>query len=240
MAIETKNVTIRVPVDVMERMNAATHNRNAFIVDAICEKLNPVRVDELTDTEKRGVLKGAKNLSSFLRDTLLQEASERKNFLKNIDNETFAKLVLSQVPKEAQDTGELEADVLSLEASLGLLPTVEDLTAELNRVKGKLYKAERERDLNLKLLEHGKGRAELGELMEVVYRGAVEYVVDMIARRNLPGFGDGGGLSDAAYAGIADEVRKRLGQTGRGDDGLVLYFGKKRYDVKKSSDEVPV
>jgi hypothetical protein len=102
-----------------------------------------------------------------------------------------------------------------------MLPDIEDVTQELNKVKGLLFKAERERDLNLKLLEYGKGGSGLGELMDTVYRGAVEYCVQLIARNSLPGFGDGGGLTDKAYSDISEHVKRKL-------ETLELYRRKSR------------
>ena len=109
------------------------------------------------------------------------------------------------------DTLNLSSSSCSLAKALAVrMPEIPDLTQELNRVKGELFKAERERDLNKALLEHGKGAKELGELMGLVYRSAVEYAVDLVARRNLPGFGDGRGSSDRGYADIAELVKDEL------------------------------
>ena len=85
-----------------------------------------------------------------------------------------------------------------------------DLTAELNRVRGLLFKAEHERDMNLKILEHSKNRCELAELMKSIWKGAVEYACDLIARGNFPGFGDGGGITDKAYSDIARRIEGLL------------------------------
>lgn len=212
MGVNSITVTVRISLDLAERIKAATDNRNGFIVEAIEEKLNPIKPEPLTEKEQREVLKGAKNLNDLMQDLILQEAVERKNFLRTMDNEAFAKLVAARLPKELQNEGELDADVLSLQECLSMLPSVPDLTAELNKVKGLLYKAERERDINLKLLEHGKNKAQLAELMDMLYRKVVEYAVDLVARRNLPGFGDGGGISDRSAAEIAETVRKELDQ----------------------------
>ena len=38
----------------------------------------------------------------------------------------------------------------------------------------------------------------------------VEYAVNLIARRSLPGFGDGGGLTDQGYSEIAEAVKGEL------------------------------
>ena len=208
---KTTTLTIRVNPDLIERLKAATDNRNKFILEAIEEKLNPVHAPmELTDAEKRKLIRGAKNITDSMDDLILQQLAVRKNVLGKMDDESFAKLVLSRLPKIAPNTGEIEADVLSLRACLDQLPDVSDLSDELKKVKGELFKAERERDLNRQLLAHGENKVELGELMELVYRSAVEYAADLIARRELPGFGDGGGLSPQAYAEIAADVKAEL------------------------------
>lgn len=209
--MKTVVVSIRISEDLSERLKKATDNKNGFIVEAIEEKLAPPAAPvELTDTEKRNALKGAKNISDVLQDLILQEAARRKNFLDTMDDESFARLVVSRLPKEAAADAELEENVLSLKTCLAGLPEVPDITAELTKVKGLLHKTELERDFNLKLLAHSQGKAELVELMKLVYEGAVSYVVDLVARKNLPGFGDGGGITDAAYAKIAEEVRGEL------------------------------
>ncbi len=216
-ARKTTTLTIRVSPDLITRIKAATDNRNKFILEAIEEKLNPVHLPaELTPTEQKNAIRGAKTLTDVMQDLILQEAQRRQNFLSRMDDETFAKLVAGRLPKEQQDAGEVEADVLSLRACLDQLPDVSDLSDELKKVKGELFKAERERDLNRQLLAHGENKVELGELMELVYRSAVEYAADLIARRELPGFGDGGGLTPQAYAEIAADVKAEL-------DRLLIY-----------------
>ena len=223
----TKTVTIRLNADLLERIDAVADNRSKFFCEAAIEKLNPVKLDaELTDQEKRNVIKGAKNLSDMMQDLIFQEAGRRKNFLNKMDDESFARLVASRLPKEAQDNSDLENEVLSLRECLSMLPEIEDLTLELNRVKGKLFKAEHERDLNLKLLKL-RGDIDLPEIMETLYRFAVEYAVDRIARNNLPGFGDGGGLSDKAYADIASDVKRDLEAVKLYREGLKRDYNRK-------------
>ena len=186
---KTTTLTIRVTPELLERLKAATDNRNKFILEAIEDKLNPVKLPaELTPTEQKNAIRGAKTLTDVMQDLILQEAQRRQNFLSRMDDETFAKLVAGRLPKEQQDASEVEADVLSLRACLDQLPDTSDLSDKLKKVKGELFKTQRERDLNKALLEHGANKMELGELMELTYRSAVEYAADLIARRELPGF----------------------------------------------------
>lgn len=204
-------LSVRISLDLLDRLKkAAPDNMSAFCAEAIEEKLNPVKVEELTNKEKREVLQGAKNLSDLMQDLILQEVAQRKNFLKTMDNETFAKLVAARLPKELQDDGERDADVLSLESCLKMLPGVDDMTAELNKLKGLLHKTEHERDINYKVLEYSKGRVDLAGVVKTIYTGCVEYVVELVSRKNLPGFGDGGGLTDAGYSEIGEEVKEEL------------------------------
>ena len=215
--MKTQPVTIRYSLDLLKRIDSVCDNRKSFFIDAAEAKLNPIKLEEsLTEKEQKLAIKGAKNLTDVMQDLILQETSRRKNFLGKMDDETFAKLVASRLPKENQENGDIEANVLSLRECLSMLPDIEDITQELNRVKGLLYKAERERDLNIKLLEHSKGKVDLGELMKLVYRGSVEYCINLIARKNLPGFGEGGGITDKAYADISSEVERDL-------EGLEIY-----------------
>lgn len=209
--MKSTTITIRISLDLIERIKTASDNRNSFIIEAIEEKLNPLKIEQpLTESEKRNALKGAKNLSDVMQDLILQEAARRKNFLNKMDDETFAKLVASRLPKESQNENSLEPEVLSLRECLAILPDIDDITRELSRVKGELYKAERERDINLKLLKHHPDSENLAELMELIYRSTIEYTVNLIARKNLPGFGDGGGLTDNAYGNIASHIRNEL------------------------------
>lgn len=90
------------------------------------------------------------------------------------------------------------------------MPGIEDITRELNRVKGELFKTRTERDLNLKLLKHSRNQAELAELMGAVYLGAVEWVVDMVTRNSLPGIGEGGGLTPRGYEHVAKKVEQEM------------------------------
>ena len=75
---KTTTITIRISLDLVERIKAAADNRNSFIVEAIEEKLNPVKFEQpLTESEKRNALKGAKNLSDIMQDLILHHLLDR-------------------------------------------------------------------------------------------------------------------------------------------------------------------
>ena len=117
MSKRSATITIRLSVDLLERVDASCNgNRNKYIVEAVKEKLNPVKADafELTEREQRQVVKDAKSLADVMQDLILQETSRRRNFLESMTDEDFAKLVASRLPKEQQSDGDLEANVLSL------------------------------------------------------------------------------------------------------------------------------
>lgn len=196
----------------LARIDEHATNRTGFVIDAIKEKLERIenggKEAEVVASPSNGVVDG--NALLTFQNALLKEAKRRPDFLSKLDNDTFAKLFASRLPKDAQTDGELEADALSLRSCLERMPSIPDLTADLNRVRGLLCKTERERDMNLKILEHSKNKCDLAELMKSVWKGAVEYAVDLVARGNLPGFGDGGGITEKAYSEIAHKVEGML------------------------------
>jgi hypothetical protein len=201
-----KSKSFRISEELLARIDEHSANRTGFVVDAVKEKLARIENGgkEVKKVDSSGVVDG--NALLTFQKALLTEAKRRPDFLQNLDNETFAKLFASRLPKDVQGNEELEADALSLRSCLDRMPSMPDLTADLNRVRGLLCKAEHERDMNLKILEHNKNKVELGELMKYIWKGAVEYVVEMVARGNLPGFGDGRGITEKAYAEIARKV----------------------------------
>ena len=211
--MKSKVISERLPLELLEKIDELTANRNGFIQEAVAAKLKGVEaipVKELTDMEKREVLKEGKGLSELLHDAMLKRLQQESDLLNDMPKEEFLKLVAGRLPKEENTDAGLERDVLSLRACLAGMPDMADVTKELNRVKGELFKAEHERDLNLALLRHGENKATLGELMSVVYRGAVEYTVELVARNALPGMGEGGGLTERGYDEIARTVKKEM------------------------------
>lgn len=205
-----KSKSFRISDELLARIDERSTNRTGFVIDAIKEKLERLENGgkEEKPANESGVVDG--NALLTFQKALLSEAKRRPDFLRNLDNETFAKLFASRLPKDVQGNEELEADALSLQSCLDRMPAIPDLTADLNRVRGLLCKAEHERDINLKILEHNKNKVELGELMKYVWKSAMEYVSEMVARGNLPGFGDGRGITEKAYAEIARKVEGLL------------------------------
>ncbi len=205
-----KSKSFRISDELLARIDERSTNRTGFVIDAIKEKLERLENGgrEEKSVNESSVVDG--NALLTFQKALLTEARRRPDFLRNLDNETFAKLFASRLPKDAQGNEELEADALSLKSCLDRMPAIPDLTADLNRVRGLLCKTEHERDINLKILEHNKNKVELGELMKFIWKSAVEYTVDLVARGNLPGFGDGGGITDKAYEDISRKVEGML------------------------------
>ena len=205
-----KTKSFRISEELLARIDEHSPNRTGFVIDAVKEKLDRIENGGREGKKVDGSAVVDGNTLLTFQKALLAEARRRPDFLSNLDNETFAKLFASRLPKDVQGNEELEADALSLKSCLDRMPSMPDLTADLNRVRGLLCKAEHERDMNLKILEHGKNKVELAELMKYVWKGAVEYVVEMVARGNLPGFGDGRGITEKAYAEIARKVEGML------------------------------
>lgn len=178
-----------------------------------------------TPREQRRIVQAGKRLADIMNDLLIAEAGKRQNFLEGLTNEDLAKLVVSRLPKESSGNAELEEDVLSLKKSIEALPSIDDLTHELRRVKGLVVKLETERDImkgELKVVRNRlfklEGRPKDGyagsveELMTTMYEKALEYAVDLAARNSFPGIGDGGGLSESGYAAIGRKVKSELGK----------------------------
>ena len=205
-----KTKSFRISEELLARIDEHSPNRTGFVIDAVKEKLDRIENGGREGKKVDGAAVVDGNALLTFQKALLNEAKRRPDFLSNLDNETFAKLFASRLPKDIQGNEELEADALSLKSCLDRMPSMPDLTADLNRVRGLLCKAEHERDMNLKILEHGKNKVELAELMKYVWKSAVEYVVEMVARGNLPGFGDGRGITEKAYAEIARKVEGML------------------------------
>ena len=215
----TQSISIRLPVSLVERLDAHCSKvgggRAPFIALAIKEKLDPIELGDapdLTDAEKKKLLKSAGSLNDILSDRLLQEAQRRKNFLKHLDDAEFARLVAGRLPKEAPGDKDLTKDILSLSKCLEGLEGEADLTAELNKVKGRLFKVERELEMNLKLMRHKDPGRELSDLMESIYRCCVEFVLDLIIRESIPGMMSGGGLSEQGRKEISNRVKSDLSE----------------------------
>lgn len=54
--------------------------------------------------------------------------------------------------------------------------------------------------------------------MEAMYRGCVEWIVNMAARNALPGVGEGGGLTERGYEQVSKKVKSEL-------ENLMIYRG---------------
>jgi hypothetical protein len=212
MAEKTIPIAVRMTEELVKQIDAITDNRARFIIDAVKYKLDPesFETSDLTDKEKRDVLKGAKNLHEIMSEALLHEAQRRKNFLAGMSNEDLAKLMAARLPKEIDGNSDLEGDILSLQKCISSLPGIDDLSEELNRMKLEYAKLESRYKTAKKLLNHVQHKETFAELMEGVYRYCIEYVVEMVARNSLPGIGDGGGLSAAGYAALSERVKVDL------------------------------
>jgi hypothetical protein len=204
----TSNISVRLSNDLLDRIAATGINRNAFIKEAIEEKLNPVTMPDLTKAEQKAVIREAKNLNEIMRDAMMQRLQSERNLLRDLPKDEFVQMVVRLLPKENLSGSDLEADVLSLQKCISALPGMEDVTEELNRIKGEYAKLLAKYKTAKRLLNHVQHKETFMDLMDGVYRCLIEYIVEMVARNSLPGFGDGGGLTDAAYVDIAHRVER--------------------------------
>ena len=214
----TSNISVRLSNDLLDRIAATGITRNAFIKEAIEEKLNPVRMPELTKTEQKAVIKETKNLSEIMRDAMMQRLQSERNLLKDLPKDEFVQMVVRLLPKENLGDTDLESDVLSLQKCIAALPGMADVTEELNRVKLEYAKLAAKYKTAKRLLNHVQHKESFFELMEGVYQELLGYIVEMIARNALPGIGDGGGLSASGLREVSDRVKRdfeKLKLTGR-------------------------
>ena len=203
-------ISLRLPVDLIDRIDNLSKNRTEFIKLAIEEKLNPVKMPEMTKAEKREVIRDAKSMTDMMRDAIKQRLQQETDLLSDMERGDFISLVARLLPKEEQTNADLEQEVLSLRESIAVLPSMEDITKELNKAKGDLVKVTLERDLNLKLLKNSKDREGLADLMGLLFKGVVEYTSNLVARNSLPGVGEGGGLTEKGLFEISQVVREEL------------------------------
>lgn len=203
----TSNISVRLSNDLLDRIAATGMNRNAFIKEAIEEKLNPVSMPDLTKAEQRAVIKGAKNIDEIMRDAMLQRLQTERNLLRDLPKDEFVQMVVRLMPKENLSGSDLEADVLSLQKCIAALPGMSDVTEELNKVKLEYSKLLAKYKTAKRLLNHVQHRETFYDLMDGVYRSLLEYIVEMVHRNALPGIGDGGGLTPQGYEDIASRVR---------------------------------
>ena len=132
-----KSKSFRISEELLAHIDEHATNRTAFVVDAIKEKLARLEnggKEAVVAAPNQGVVDG--NAMMLFQKELMNEARRRPNFLSSLDSETFAKLFASRLPKDVQTDGELEADALSLRSCLERMPSMPDLTADLNRVRG--------------------------------------------------------------------------------------------------------
>ena len=217
-------VSVRIKRSVFDKIGKYEGGRQRFFKDAIDEKLDRLehpekyeleREAELNEAEKESVLRGAKNISEVMQKAILREAERRQDFLEGMDDSEFAKLVASRLPKET-DTTDLQSEVISLTESINSLPSMKDITEELNRVKGELKRALLREETAKKAMSHVMGEIGLKELMESIYVKTIEYVCEMISRKSLVGLESGGGIS---VKGL-EHIRERIELDLKGIHGL--------------------
>lgn len=207
----TSNISVRLSNELLDRIASSGMTRNAFIKEAVEEKLRPkIEMPELTKSEQKAVIKEAKTLTDFVHNAMMRRLQQQQDLLDDLPKDEFAQMVVRLLPKESVGDADLEGDVLSLQNCISALPGMSDITEELNRVKLEYAKLLAKYKTAKKLLNHVQHKESFAELMEGIYRHLIEYVVEMVVRNALPGLGDGGGLSAAGYALISERVKVDL------------------------------
>ena len=113
---------------------------NAFAVQAIRSAMHkPVEAD-LSIKDKAERVESEAKMNKILDDGLIKafqdKTAQGENPFAELTSVEIAKLMAQRSPKDKNMDEELEADFLSLSNILKRLPSIKDITAELNKTKG--------------------------------------------------------------------------------------------------------
>lgn len=218
---------------------------------------------ELDGRDKRALIDASRKVSSLLNHAILERMQNDRSYINEMDSADFAKLVASRLPKESPVDADFEKDYLSLRDMVANLGEVRDIPQELNNALVRLKQVEAERDVAVGFAELVKTRRGVNEFLALVYASVVGWVRECVIRNSLPGFGDGGGLTERGKADIAlriereiagfetawskcafiQEVRTKLGQGRRGmpravkqDTRDALREGRAEFDARQEAE----
>lgn len=94
------------------------------------------RNEELNAKDRVRIYDNEVKISKLVNDFAIRALKTRdKNVFEGLTDAELAKLVISQLPKPKDVDEDLRKDMVSLQASLEKLPSVEDITGELSRLR---------------------------------------------------------------------------------------------------------
>lgn len=211
-----KSVSISIEESLLDRISAWTKryggSRNTFVVEAIKSRLAGKGSDRSDVVPKEAQDTTERSLNEMMKKAMLSELRTRKDFMSNLSDEDLAKLVTSRLPKEADTETDFEKNILNLQKCLDGLSDVTDVMEELSKAKEKAEQFKAERDVQMALNEWKKDDGSMERLVKTIYGTVVEWIVTKVARRDLPGLNDGGGLSDKSLREVSLQVANIMGK----------------------------
>jgi len=155
----SKTFTVRIEEDLLSAVDKKLGktvkgkgevNRNAYILQLIRDDLErKPEAQEMNAKDRAQIFDQETKISKLVNDGLLKELKSRDGqVFSGLSDAELAKMVIQQLPKPKDVDEDLKTDILSLTSALARLPAVEDITAELSKVKQQLAKALGEIEVN--------------------------------------------------------------------------------------------
>lgn len=202
---------MRIPEKLYQRLQEVSNGGSvsSWITRAIEDRLEnrPVVVTgTLTAKQQQGVVNAQVQAGRTVIETVNDFIASNPDWFAKLPEDQQGKIISAIGLKLAQRSDGTDAGTVSLRDSLLGLDQVEDITKELSRVKGLLFKSERERDIALQVCHHCRDKAEKEAFVELAWEGWTEICWQWLVRNSLPGIGDGGGLTDRGREAVAKEA----------------------------------
>lgn len=215
MATKTRTISLRIPEKLYQRLQEASNGGSvsSWITRAIEDRLEnrPVVIaGTLTERQQQKVVTAQVQAGRTVIETVNDFIAANPTWFEKLPEDQQGKIISAIGLKLAQRSDGTDAGTVSLRESLKGLDQMEDITSELSRVKGELFKAERERDMALQVCHRCRDINEKSAFVELAWEGWTEVCWQWIVRNALPGIGDGGGLTEAGREEVAKEVLKWL------------------------------
>ena len=211
MAVKSRTISLRIPEKLYQRLQEVANGGSvsSWITRAIEDRLEnrPVVVTgKLSERQQQKVVTAQVQAGRTVIETVNDFIASNPDWFAKLPDDQQGKIISAIGLKLAQKSDGTDAGTVSLRDSLRGLDQMEDITEELSRVKGMLFKAEHERDVALQLCHHCRDHAEKEAFVELAWEGWTEVCWQWLVRNSLPGIGDGGGLTEAGREAVAKEV----------------------------------
>lgn len=151
----SEHLSIRTPAGLKDKIKKAAGDKrgalNKWVIQALRNALkckDGECEDKGTVQEQAAKHEKERRFDKMLDDQLLNAMNKNKNLLAGLSDSEIARLIAQRAPKPKGSDEDLKKSALSLTESLKLLPDVDDLTAELSKLRQQLAKMESEKEIN--------------------------------------------------------------------------------------------